>query len=64
MALKLKPAGKLLIIAAVVTTGILSVRWYQNRPKEATQSVDLGKITLPDAPNASLSTDAVMLQLQ
>jgi outer membrane protein OmpA-like peptidoglycan-associated protein len=63
MALKLKPAGKLLIIAAVVTAGILSVRWYQSRPKEATQSVDLGKVTLPDAPNASLSSNAVLLSL-
>ena len=34
MALKLKPAGKLFIIAAVVTAGIFGVRWYQNRPKE------------------------------
>ncbi len=37
MAIKLKPAGKLLIIAAVVTAGILSVRWYQHRPKEVGQ---------------------------
>jgi hypothetical protein len=63
MALKLKPAGKLLIIAAVVTTGILSIRWYQGRPKEAIQSVDLGQVTLPDAANASLSSNAVLLPL-
>jgi len=63
MAIKLKPAGKLFIIAAVVAAGILGVRWYQGRPKEATQSVELGKVTLPDAPNASLSNDAVQLPL-
>lgn len=63
MAIKLKPAGKLLIIAAVVTAGIVSVRWYQNRPKEVNQSVDLGKVTLPDAPDASLSSNAVLLPL-
>ncbi len=63
MAIKLKPAGKLFIIAAVVTAGILSVRWYQNRPKEVSQSVELGKVTLPDAPEASLSDNAVLLPL-
>ncbi len=63
MSLKLKPAGKLFIIAAIVTAGIFSVRWYQNRPKEAIQSVDLGKVTLPDAPEASLSSNALLLPL-
>lgn len=63
MALKLKPAGKLFIIAAIVTAGIFSVRWYQNRPKEVNQSVDLGKVTLPDAPEASLSSNAILLPL-
>ncbi len=63
MSLKLKPAGKVFIIAAVVAAGILSVRWYQARPKEVTQSVELGKVTLPDAPDASLSDNAVQLPL-
>lgn len=63
MSLKLKPAGKLLIIAAVVGAGILGVRWYQARPKEVTQSMELGKVTLPDAPGASLSDNAVQLPL-
>ncbi len=63
MSVKLKPAGKLFIIAAVVAGAIFSVRWYQNRPKEVNQSVDLGKVTLPDAPDASLSSNAVLLPL-
>lgn len=63
MAIKLKPAGKLLIIAAVVTAGIASVRWYQNRPKEVNHSIDVGKVTLPDAADASLSSNAVLLPL-
>ena len=63
MALKLKPAGKLFIIVAVVAAGILAVRWYQGRPKEVGQSVELGKVALPDAPNASLSTNAVLVAL-
>ncbi|THU37117.1 OmpA family protein [Niastella caeni] len=63
MALKLKPAGKVLIIAALVTAGIFAVRWYQNRPKEVTGSIEVGKVALPDAPEASLHGDAVKLAL-
>ena len=63
MSLKLKPAGKILIIAAVVTAGILSVKWYQGRPKEAGKAVELGKVVLPDAPEASLNAHAVLLSL-
>jgi OmpA-OmpF porin, OOP family len=63
MSVKLKPAGKLLIIAAVIAVGIAAIRWYQARPKETGPSVELGKIVLPDAPDASLSTNAVLLPL-
>ncbi|HVW62323.1 MAG TPA: OmpA family protein [Puia sp.] len=63
MSVKVKPAGKLLIIAAVVTAGILGVKWYQNRPKEAGKAVEVGKVVLPDAPEASLKGDAVLLPL-
>jgi OOP family OmpA-OmpF porin len=41
MSIKLKPAGKLLIIAAVVAALILSIRWYQSRPKNVGQSVEI-----------------------
>src|SRR5258707_3106716 len=61
MSVKIKPAGKLLIIAAIVTAGILSVKWYQARPKEAGKAVELGKVVLPDAPEASLNAHAVLL---
>jgi len=63
MSVKVKPAGKFLIIAVVVTAGILGVKWYQNRPKEAGKSVEVGKVVLPDAPEASLKGDAVLLSL-
>jgi len=63
MSVKLKPAGKLLIIAIVVTAGVLSVRWYQGRPKEAGKAVEVGKVSLPDAPEASLDNKAVLLPL-
>lgn len=63
MALKLRPAGKVLIIAAVVTAGIFAVRWYQNRPKDVNGSIEVGKVALPDAPDASLQGNAVKLPL-
>src|SRR3984957_10128145 len=63
MSIKLKPAGKLLIIAAVVTAGILGVKWYQGRPKEVAKAVELGKVVLPDVPEASLNANAVLLTL-
>jgi OmpA-OmpF porin, OOP family len=63
MALKLKPAGKILVIAAVVAAGILAVRWYQNRPKDVNGSIEVGKVALPDAPEASLQGNAVQLPL-
>ncbi|HEV2478250.1 MAG TPA: OmpA family protein [Puia sp.] len=63
MAIKLKPAGKLLVIAVIVTAGILAVKWYQGRPKDANKAVELGKVVLPDAPEASLNAQAVLLPL-
>lgn len=63
MSVKLKPAGKLLLIAIVVTVGIVSVKWYQARPKEAGKAVEVGKVILPDAPEASLNGHAVLLPL-
>ncbi|SHN33072.1 OmpA family protein [Chitinophaga sp. CF418] len=63
MAIKLKPAGKLFIIAAVVAAGILGVRWYQGRPKQVGESLEVGKVVLPDAPEASLSGNAMQAPL-
>lgn len=63
MALKIKPAGKILIVAALVAIIILGVKWYQGRPKEVGQSVEVGKVALPDAPDASLSGNATKLPL-
>ena len=63
MSVKLKPAGKLFIIVAVVAAGITGVRWYQSRPKEVGQSVAIGKVALPDAPEASFIGNATQLPL-
>lgn len=50
-----KPAGKAILIGLVVVVGVLVVRYVQNRPKEVGAAQTLGKIALPDAPEASLS---------
>ena len=63
MSVKIKPAGKLLIIAVIVAAGIYGVKWYQARPKEAGKAVEVGKVVLPDAPEASLNANAVLLSL-
>jgi OmpA-OmpF porin, OOP family len=63
MSVKLKPAGKFLLIAIVIAAGIVSIKWYQGRPKEAGKAVEVGKVTLPDAPEASLNDHAVLLPL-
>ena len=63
MTLRLKPAGKLFIIAAVVAAIILSIRWYQGRPKDVTQSVEIGKVSLPDAKDASFTSAVEKLPL-
>ncbi len=64
MAVTLKPAGKIALIVAVVAAGIFTFKWYQGRPKDVNApSVDIGKVALPDAPDASLSGNAVKLPL-
>src|SRR6201986_4584859 len=63
MSIKLKPAGKSLVIAIIVTAGVLTVKWYQGRPKDANKAVEVGKVVLPDAPEASLNAQATLLTL-
>src|SRR5215213_8570529 len=63
MTLKLKPAGKLFIITAVVAAIILSIRWYHARPKNVIQSIEIGKVALPDAKDASFTSAVEKLPL-
>ena len=65
MAITLKPAGKIAIIGIVVAVAIFAFKWYQGRPKDVTApSVEIGKVALPDAADASLSgTNATKLNL-
>jgi OmpA-OmpF porin, OOP family len=64
MAVKLKTSGKVLLIGLVLG-GIYAgkVLWWDKRPQQAKESTDIGKVTLPDAPEASLKSNATMLPL-
>jgi OmpA-OmpF porin, OOP family len=64
MAVKIKSSGKVLIIALFLG-GIFAAKilWWDKRPQDAKASTDIGKVMLPDAPEASLSGNATMLPL-
>jgi OOP family OmpA-OmpF porin len=64
MAVKVKTSGKILLILIVM--GAIfggKIYWWDNRPKAAKASADIGHIALPDAPEASLKGSATMLTL-
>jgi len=64
MSMKVKPGGKILAIVLVLG-GIYAAKvlWWDKRPQEAKAAADIGKVSLPDAPEASLSKNAVMMPL-
>jgi OOP family OmpA-OmpF porin len=64
MAMKVKPGGKILAIVLVLG-GIYAAKilWWDKRPQEARAATEIGKVSLPDAPEASLSKNAVMMPL-
>jgi outer membrane protein OmpA-like peptidoglycan-associated protein len=61
---RLKPAGRLVVIAIIIAF-ILAAKlfWWDNRPQAAKASQAIGQVALPDAPEASLASNAVKLQL-
>ncbi|WP_162277705.1 OmpA family protein [Chitinophaga rupis] len=62
--MKVKPGGKILLILLLLG-GIYAAKvlWWDKRPQEAKAATDIGKVSLPDAPEASLSKNAVMMPL-
>lgn len=64
MAIKVKPGGKVLGIL-ILLGGLYAgkIFWWDKRPQEAKASTDIGKVSLPDAPEASLSGNAAKLDL-
>lgn len=64
MAIKVKPGGK--VVGILILLGGLyagKVLWWDKRPQEAKASTEIGKVSLPDAPEASLSGNAAKLKL-
>ena len=56
MAIRLKTSGKVLLIVLVL--GIVyagKIFWWDKRPQAAKLSADVGRVVLPDAPEASLA---------
>jgi len=64
MSVKVKNSGKLVIIALILG-GLFAAKvfWWDNRPQDAKESREIGKVMLPDAPEASLKGNATMLEL-
>src|SRR3954465_7980840 len=64
MAVKVKTSGKIVMIVLVLGA-IFAAKtfWWDKRPQEAKASQDIGRVALPDAPEASLVGNAMMLPL-
>lgn len=64
MAVKVKTSGKIVMIILVLA-GIFAAKtfWWDKRPQEAKESQEIGRVALPDAPEASLAGNAVKLPL-
>ena len=62
MAGKIKPAGKLVIVAVAALALFFGAKWYMTRPKDVGQSQTVGKVVVPDTEEVSLvGTSAVKL---
>ncbi len=60
---KIKPAGKILLFAALGAGIYFTVQWYQQRPQEAQASTVVTKVVLPSEPEASLPSTTHMMPL-
>ncbi|AYB30412.1 OmpA family protein [Chryseolinea soli] len=64
MSVKVKTSGKVVMIVLVLAVIFVGkVGWWDKRPREAKQSQEIGRVALPDAPEASLAGQAMMLPL-
>ncbi len=61
---RLRPAGRFAIILAIIGAILAGkIFWWDKRPQQAKVAQTIGQVALPDAPEASLSTNAVKLAL-
>src|SRR5687767_821134 len=57
---KVKPAGKIGIIIVLAILAFFGAKWWMGRPKDVGDSHTVGKVTVPDAPESSLSGTAAV----
>ena len=60
MAAKVKPAGKIAMILLLCVGLFFVARWWMARPKNVGESQSVGRVTVPDAPESSLSGAAAV----
>lgn len=62
--MKIKTSGKVVLILLLLG-GIFAAKllWWDKRPQDAKASTEIGKLALPDAPEASLSGSSTLLAL-
>lgn len=58
MGIKVNNRGKVILGALLAVGAFFGARYYQNMPKVAREATEVGKVSLPDAPEASLSGNA------
>ena len=64
MAIKVKTSGKVLMILLVLGAIFAGkILWWDKRPQEAKASQEIGRVALPDAPEASLAGNASVFPL-
>jgi len=62
--MKIKTSGKIVLILLALSIIFFSkVYWWDKRPKAAKASTEIGRVALPDAPEASLKGNATDLSL-
>ena len=60
MATTIKPAGKYAILALIAVGVFFGGKWFLSRPKTVGESQTVGKVTVPDAPESSLTGTAAV----
>ena len=58
MATTIKPAGKYAILALIAVGVFFGGKWFLSRPKTVGESQTVGKVTVPDAPESSVTGTA------
>lgn len=56
--MKLKLGGKIFLIAIIAVAAFFTLKWWTARPKEVGKSQTVGKVTIPDTEESSLSGTA------